>query len=120
MMNRPKVYIIKEQMVRDATGSNSMDYSPAMMYGDIEFITRSDMPTYPNSTIRMKWNEDVARFVEAYDPGKDFIITTGQPTAIFAVGHALGVSGKVPRYLIWRREENRYRALDTPSPEFNQ
>jgi len=115
-MTKPIVYVVKEQMVRDATGSNPMDYSPAMAYGDIEFITRSDMPTYPNSSVRMTWNDDVARFVNAYDPDKDFIITTGQPTAIFAVGHALGASGKAPRFLIWRREENRYRVLETPTP----
>jgi len=38
-------------------------------------------------------------------------VTTGQPTAIFAVGWALGRAGKVPRFLVWRREENRYRVL---------
>ncbi len=113
-MQKPIVFIIKEQMLRDPTGSNPMDYSPAMAYGDIEFITRSDMPLHPHSTVRMSWDDDVARFVEAYEPSRDFIITTGQPTAIFAVGHALGMAGKLPRFLVWRREENRYRVLDTP------
>lgn len=112
-MNKPIVWVVKEQVVRGAIGANAMDYSPAMAYGDIEFITRNDMPTHPNSSIRDVWSNDVAKFVTAYDPSKDFIITTGQPTAIFAVGHALGVAGKSPRYLVWRREDNRYRVLDS-------
>ncbi len=109
---RPIVWVIKEQMVRDNAGSNPMDFSPAMVYGDLEFITRSDMPTHPHSGIRMNWDEDVARFIKNYDPDKDFIITTGQPVAIFMVGYALGCSGKIPRFLMWRREENRYRVFN--------
>lgn len=113
-MKKPMVYVIKEQSVRDSTGSNAMNYSPAMSYGDIQFITHSDMPLYPNSAIQANWTLDVAKFVEEFNPEMDYIIATGQPTAICAVGHALGMARKTPRYLVWRREENRYRVLDTP------
>lgn len=109
---RPTVFIIKEQARRTDTGNEPMDYSPAMMYGDIEFITKTDMPSYPNSSIQMNWDLDVNRFVEKYNPDCDMIITTGQPTAIFAVGHALGLAGKSPRFLVWRRDENQYRVLN--------
>lgn len=111
-MNKPIVWVIKEQVVRGIVGSNAMDYTPAMVYGDIEFITRNDMPLHPHSSVRTVWEEDVAKFVVRYDDSKDFIVTTGQPTAIFAVGHALGNSNKSPRYLVWQREDNRYRVLD--------
>lgn len=113
MNNRPIVFVVKEQMIRDGTGSNAMDFSPAMMYGDIEFITHSDMPLYPRSSVQLAWDCDVSKFVAAYDPTKDFIITTGQPIAIFNVGFALGLANKTPRFLVWRREESRYRVLDT-------
>ena len=116
MNNRPTVFIIKEQVRRTDTGNEPMDYSPAMYYGDIEFVTKTDMPSYPNSSVQMSWNLDVGRFVEKYDPTCDLIITTGQPAAIFAVGHALGLAGKSPRFLMWRREENRYRVLEYTSP----
>ncbi|CAB5228647.1 hypothetical protein UFOVP1544_12 [uncultured Caudovirales phage] len=116
-MKRPVVWIVKEQSVRNSTGSEAMDYSPAMAYGEIQFITQNDMPLYPRSSIQMNWDLDVASFVRNYDPVTDFIITTGQPTAIFAVGHQLGLAGKTPRYLVWRREENRYRVLDNSLPE---
>ena len=116
-MKRPTVWIIKEQSVRSSTGSEAMDYSPAMAYGEIEFITHQDMPLYPRSSVQMNWDLDVAVFVRQYDPLTDFIITTGSPTAIFAVGHQLGLAGKAPRYLVWRREENRYRVLDNSLPD---
>ena len=110
-MKRPVCWVIKEQI---NGGSNAMDYSPAMIYGDIEFVTRSDIPLHPGSSIQERWALDVIKFTEKYDPTRDFIITTGSPTAIFAVGHALGAVGKTPRYLVWRREENRYRVLESP------
>jgi hypothetical protein len=110
-VKNPKVFVIKEQMMRNDVGSVPMDYSPAIQYGDIEFITHHDMPTYGKSHAQSAWNDDVQRFVTAYDPDHDFIITTGQPTAILAVGFALGQVNKHPRFLLWRREENRYRPV---------
>jgi len=113
MNTNPIVWVIKEQMVRNDLGSNPMDYSPAMAYGEIEFITRTDMPLHPKSQVQLNWDEDVQKFAGKYDPEVDFIIATGQPTAIFAVGHALGLLNKTPRYLVWRREDNHYRVLET-------
>jgi hypothetical protein len=110
-MNKPVVYVIKEQV---NGGANAFDYSPAMLYGDIEFVTRSDIPFHPGSSLTSIWAQDVIKFTEKYDPSRDFIVATGQPTAIFAVGYALGLAGKCPRYLIWRREDNRYRVLENP------
>ena len=105
------VWVVKEQ---SHGGGNVMDYTPAMKYGDIKFITRTDVPLYPDSGIRMRWADDVAKFVEEYDQDRDMIVATGQPTSIFAVGHALGVVRKTPRYLVWRREDNQYRVCETP------
>jgi len=89
-----------------------MDYSAAMEYGDIEFITSHDMPIYSRSLVQAAWSRDVMGFVNKYDPECDFIVTTGQPIAIFAVGWMLGRSNKIPRFLVWRREENRYRPVN--------
>lgn len=105
------VWACKEQTVRNSTGAVPMDYAPAESYGELRFITRTDMPMHANSTVRDVWENDVAEFVREYNPDTDFIITTGQPTAIFAIGHALGKSGKAPRFLVWRREDNHYRIL---------
>lgn len=114
-MSNPTVFVCKEQMVRSDVGPVPMDFTPAMEYGDIEFITTHDIPLYPKSNIQRNWEIDVAMFVKKYDDTRDFIITTGQPTAIFAIGHRLGAAGKIPRFLVWRREENRYRPVVMPT-----
>jgi len=107
-----KVWIIKEQTIRGDTGPIVMDYSAAMEFGELEFITNHDMPLYGRSSVQDMWNKDVHRFVREYDPATDFVVTTGQPTAIFATGWALGAAQKAPRFLVWRREENRYRVVN--------
>jgi len=107
----PVVYVIKEQVARSDVGPVPFDYTPAMSYGEISFVTQSDMPLHAKSSVQDKWNEDVRRFVEAYNPETDFIICTGQPTAIFSAGFALGQANKNPRFLVWRREENKYRVV---------
>ena len=114
-MNTPKVWIVKEQMRRTEIGTEPMDYSAASPYGEICFITRHDMPAYPKSSVAMQWYKDVKEFTQRYDASRDFIVATGQPTAIFNLGWLLGMAGKLPRYLIWRREDNRYQVVDLPA-----
>lgn len=111
----PTVWIIKEQMLRGEICPIPIDYTPAMEFGDIEFITHHDMPLYGKSSVQEHWNRDVVNFAKKYDPNRDFIITTGQPMAILAVGFVLGQEGKCPRFLVWRREENRYRVVNFDS-----
>lgn len=113
MQTRPnaKVWIIKEQMIRGEIHPVPINYAPAMEFGELDFITSHDMPLYGKSSVQEQWNKDVARFVKAYDPLRDFVITTGQPMAMFCVGMLLGKAGKPPQFLVWRREENRYRVV---------
>lgn len=111
-MNKSTVWACKEQVTRNGVGVAAMDYSPAECYGQLKFITRTDLPLHAESTIRDVWADDVQAFVEQYNPETDYIITTGQPTAIFAMGFALGRVNKVPRFLVWRREDNHYRVLN--------
>jgi hypothetical protein len=90
-----------------------MDYSPAAKFGELRFITRHDLPMHAGSTMAEVWSDDVAEFVEQYNPMTDFIIVTGQPAAIFAIGYCLGRVGKAPRFLQWKREENCYRVMQS-------
>ncbi len=112
MEKKPTVWVVKEQLVRNAVGSTPMDYTPAMAYGEIEFVTQFDLPQHPKSSVLEAWARDVQKFCRDYDPRTDYIVTTGQPTSLFAVGWALGRLGKAPRFLVWRREENRYQAVN--------
>lgn len=113
-----KVWIIKEQVIRGDTGPIVMDYSAAMEFGELEFITTHDMPLYGKSSVQEMWNEDVKRFVDQYDEFADFVVTTGQPMAIFTIGWALGTAEKTPRFLVWRREEGRYRVVNFDATPF--
>lgn len=119
-INTPTIWVVKEQVIRGDTGPIVMNYSAAMEFGELEFITTHDMPLYGKSWVQDSWNDDVYGFVERYNELTDYIITTGQPTAIFMVGWALGVARKVPRFLVWRREENRYRVVNFDGSVFVQ
>ena len=107
----PKVWVIKEQMLRGDTGPVPMDYSAATSHGELEFITTHDMPFYSRSQVQKAWNADLIRFAEEYDDDMDFIVTTGQPIAIFTAGWILGQFDKIPNFLVWRREEGKYLPL---------
>jgi hypothetical protein len=103
-MSNPTVWVVKEQVIR----GEPMDYTLAMDFGDLEFITRNDLPLHSKSTVQDVWNRDVMAFCQKYDEARDFIVCTGQPSAIFHVGFALGLVRKSPRFLVWRREQGRY------------
>lgn len=105
---KPIVWVIKEQVRRGMTGPEPMDYTLAMRYGDIRFITEYDLPSGPSNTLQARWNDAVAAFVRDYDEDRDFIIATGQPHAMVLIGWALGVAQRLPRFLVWRREEGHY------------
>lgn len=113
--SRPKVYVIKEQAIKGHLGTVPMDYTPAYKYGDVVFITDFDLPLHNRGLLGEAWHKAVCAFVEQYDDARDFIITTGQPLAIFMVGHCLGMYGKRPRMLVWRPQEGRYQAVEFAS-----
>lgn len=113
METRPIVWVCREQGIRSNAGVGGvMDYTPAEAYGDLKFVTRTDIPLHPESMVRRSWMDDVNAFVEQYDPARDYVIATGRTDAICVIGYALGKAGKKPRFLVWRREDNHYRILD--------
>lgn len=105
---QPIVWVMKEQTRRSVTGPEAMDYTPAMKYGELRFITDFDLPIHHGGTLTGAWWKSVEAFMHEYDPDRDFIVATGQPLAMVLIGFALGMCGAGPTFLIWRREENRY------------
>jgi len=99
---------MKEQVKRGVNGPEAMDYTPAMRYGEIRFITDFDLPLYGTGTLTEAWWKAVHRFVKEFDEKIDFLVATGQPLAMVLIGYALGVHEFNPTFLIWRREENKY------------
>jgi hypothetical protein len=109
-MTKPKVWVIKEQVRRSDNGASAMDYTPAMVFGELEFITEFDLPLHAQSTVATQWSKAVTAFLVSYDPAEDFIILTGSPLAIFLVGIIVGRAAQSasPKILVWRREQGRY------------
>lgn len=104
----PIVWVIKEQVKRGITGPEPMDYTPAFKYGEVRFITDFDMPIHQGGSLVRAWNAAASQFAKEYDEDTDFIIATGQPTAMVMIGWILGISDSLPRFLVWRREDNMY------------
>lgn len=108
----PKVWIIKEQVKRmPGGGIEAMDYTPAMKWGELHFITDTDIPHYPGSSVAKEWTKKINKFVEQYDEQNDFIVCTGQPVAMVQIGFLMGKQLVAPRYLVFRREDNAYQPL---------
>lgn len=89
-----------------------MDYTPAYQYGDVRFITESDLPLHRDSTVAKNWLMDVLKFAKEFDVETDYIVLTGQPLAIYMVGALLAGLDKCPKILVWRREQGQYVVFD--------
>lgn len=111
-MNRPTCWILKEQLRRDSTGSVPLDYTAAYKYGDIEFITELDFPIYGRGSAAAQWGGAVEKFLNKYDPIRDWLVLTGSPLSIFLLGLRLGNAEITPRILVWRRDSNEYVPLE--------
>ena len=109
-MRRPIVWVIKEQVRREMTGVTPMDYTPAMEFGDLEFVTDLDPPIHPSSTVKPEWERQVRNMIKRFDSKNDYIVLTGSPLALFAIGKFLGAHkpDSPTKILVWRRELGRY------------
>lgn len=120
---KPIVWIVKEQVKRDNVGGISpMDYTPAMKWGELRFITSFDPPPMvTRSSLLEAWKKAVDAFIDEFDASTDFVIASGQPTAMIMIGYLLGEANmdsdglfiqNAPRFLLWRREEGAYIPYD--------
>lgn len=107
----PKVWVIKEQVRSSANGPVPLDYSAALRYGDIEFITRTDFSMIENTAVNKVVAEDIGRFIERFDNFRDYVLLTGSPLMLFALGFILNACASEVKLLVWRREEQDYRVF---------
>jgi hypothetical protein len=111
LKRKPIVWIVKEQVRRTQAGIEAMDYTPAMKWGEPRFITSFDPPALlTKSTVLEGWHKSVRAFIDAFDAETDFIIATGNPTAMMMIAYLMGAARPYspPRFLLWRREDNAY------------
>lgn len=66
------------------------DYTPAIKYGDVEFITGLEYSPFENSKANMLVDNDIEKFVSSYIPGKDYIVCAGSPITIARLFMTLG------------------------------
>lgn len=70
MSRIPKVWVIQE-------GNN--DYSSAESFGEVNFVTRSDLRSMEGSAQNQELLADIRRFLSNYVAGVDYIIPVGNP-----------------------------------------
>jgi hypothetical protein len=112
-MNRPKVWVLKEQVKQGTNGPVPIDYSPAYKFGDVQFITDFDLPARTNGTIVEQWVQKVSRCIDQMDTSRDYILLTGAPLAMFIFGLFCSMANIAPRILVWRREQGEYVVFDS-------
>lgn len=69
----PIVWVIQE-------GNN--DYAPAEQFGEVRFITTSDLRSTPNSRQNVEVRADVTKFISQYVAGLDYVVPVGNPMII--------------------------------------
>ena len=103
---RPRVYVVEQQ---------PFDYAPASAYGDILFMDVQKLaPDAPGAGdgFNSRVLQQIRRELSQYVPGIDFLIPTGSPVKLLAVGavlkekapnhNVLGWDGRTQRYLHYR------------------
>lgn len=85
-----KVWVVQE-------GRN--DYSAAEDFGEVEFITRSDLRPMAGSRQNAEVINDIKRFRSLYVPGVDYIVPVGNLMVVTLVIMALGPMEH--RFLKW-------------------
>lgn len=114
-----KVWILKEQTIAASQGTVPMDFTPALEFGELQFITNFDVPPHGEpSSIFDQWVLAVEKFVREFDVSKDFIILTGSPLSIFTFGRIIEESIRSQaiisskhlfiNILVWNRQYRRY------------
>lgn len=99
---RPRVYIVEQQ---------PFNYSPADAFGDILFMDVQRLaPETPGAGTG--WNSkilsQIRRELANYVPTIDFVVPTGSPAKLLAVGAALKEKGSIHNVLGWDGRTQRY------------
>lgn len=99
---RPRVYVVEQQ---------PFDYLPAQAYGDLLFMeTQKLAPDAPGAGT--DWNMKILQQIRAelsqYVADRDFLIPTGSPVKLLAVGAVLKEKGPRHNVLGWDARTQRY------------
>lgn len=112
-MSKSRVYVIQE--------NRKIDISPAEEYGEITVLLPSGDANYQADETFDRLEAQLSDF----DPALDYVLLTGDPTAIFMAGSILSdhvysmhedqdIPSRHINILKWNRRTSRYLALKTP------
>lgn len=100
--SRPRVYVVEQQ---------PFDYSPAKVYGDPLFMDVQRLAPHIDEA-GFDWNakilQQIRRELSDYVPEHDYLIPTGAPAKLVAVGAVLKEKGPNHYVLGWDAKTQRY------------
>jgi hypothetical protein len=99
---RPRVYVVEQQ---------PFDYSPAQVFGDTHFMDVQRLaPDAPGAGLGFNSRvlQQIRRELSEYVPGIDYIVPTGAPAKLMAVGAVLKEKSANHNVLGWDAKTQRY------------
>lgn len=98
---KPIVWVVQE-------GKN--DYSPAEDFGEVRFITESDLRSMEDSRQNAAVEHDIIRFKASYAQGIDYIIPVGNPMLVVKI--AMSLPSGEHKFLKWDGRRAAYIAFN--------
>lgn len=94
-----KVYVTQE---------TNLDFTPALSFGEVEFITRDELSPMQNSIRNEVTIDQIRHAMSKFNPDEDYIVIAGSPYVAAVVFYVLGRYRRV-RYIRMLRWSNRDR-----------
>lgn len=105
----PVVYILRESFIRyGAEAQRPLDYTPALDFGQIEFVTNSEPSVSPGSRFNEDLVSDLRTFAAKYRPEIDYIVPSGATTMVLLAGMLLGQRHRRVQVLHWHNARRAY------------
>ena len=98
-----KVYVTQEVF--------SADYGDAQRYGDVVFLTASEVSMASQSLHNVKLVEQIRRGLSKYDPEVDFVAPSGSPIITGLVFAILAEKTSRMNILKWNGRDQRYASV---------
>lgn len=106
----PKVYVVQE--------NPNIDYSDAERFGDVIFMTMSELQPMRNSRRNAMILGDIESHVMAFNPEEDYVLLSGNLIAIgYAFSLLMAKSKGVLRCLQYSRIDRKYKEFEF-NPEY--
>lgn len=97
-----KVYVVQE--------NNHIDYSDAERFGDLVFLTASELKAVPGSLMNDKILDSIDSGLKGFSSG-DYLVLTGNPAAIGYAFHRVASQSDVVNTLSWDKMRGVYKKL---------